>query len=424
MKEERVLRARTLDEEDSLAKFRTQFHFPQRNGKDCIYLCGNSLGLQPKLTTEFVNEELKNWQDKGVEGHFTGEKPWVSYHQNSKVALSKIVGGKEDEVVAMNNLTTNLHLALASFYQPSGKRTKVLIERGAFPSDFYAVHSRIAVSGLVPEDHLIELDATDGSDHLKTEEIISEIEALGDELALVMFPGIQYYTGQFFNIQKITAAAHKVGAYAGFDLAHAVGNVPLSLHDHEADFAVWCSYKYLNSGPGGVGGMFVHEKHGKNTSLPRLSGWWGHNAESRFKMDNQINPIPNVDGWQLSNINIISHAAHLASLQVFEEAGMKNLLVKSKKLTGFLEELILDSDILSGEIKILTPSNPDERGAQLSLYLINYGRSVFKYILNQGVILDWREPNVIRIPPVPLYNSFEDVARFVAILENAIIHER
>lgn len=423
MKEEALKKAHALDSEDQLAHFRSQFHFPQRNGKNCLYFCGNSLGLQPSTTQTFIDEELKNWREHGVEGHFTGDKPWVSYHTNTKSSLAKIVGAHEHEVVAMNNLTTNLHLALASFYQPKGNRTKILIERGAFPSDFYAVHSRIEVSGLDPTENLIEIEPKDGSNYLHIDEIINKIEDLGDELALVMFPGIQYYTGQFFDIEKITEAAHKVGAYAGFDLAHAAGNVPMNLHDHGADFAVWCTYKYLNSGPGGVGGLYIHEKHGRNKEIPRLSGWWGHDANGRFKMNNEINPIPSVDGWQLSNVNILSHAAHMASLKLFDEAGIENLRQKSLSLTGLMEELITNSDVLVTQIKILTPSNPNERGAQLSLFLINHGKSVFEYLINHGVILDWREPNVIRVAPVPLYNSFEDVVHFVSILENAISNE-
>lgn len=421
MKELAIQRAEKLDLSDPLASFRTQFHIPQRDGKDCIYLCGNSLGLQPKNTEQFIGYELKQWKEHGVEGHFTGDRPWVSYHKTSKAALSRIVGASEHEVVAMNNLTTNLHLAMASFYQPKGKRSKILIELGAFPSDFYAVHSRIELSGGDPDTDLIQLEPSDGSDYLSTNEIVSKIEELGDELALVMFPGIQYYTGQFFDIKSIAAAAHSVNAFAGFDLAHAAGNVPLNLHDDDADFAVWCTYKYLNSGPGGVGGLFIHEKHGKNKGIHRLSGWWGHDAEARFKMDNQINPIPTVDGWQLSNVNILSHASHLASLKVFDEAGIKNLREKSLKLTDLMEELVLNSDILKDQIKIITPATQQERGAQLSLYLVNHGKSVFEFLISRGVILDWREPNVIRVAPVPLYNSFKDVVNFVSILEEAIL---
>ncbi len=416
--------ASELDRLDDLAQFRDQFHFPEKNSKKCIYLCGNSLGLQPKITKDYVGEELKNWQERGVEGHFTGDRPWVSYHLNSKTSLAKLIGSQTDEVVAMNNLTTNLHLGLSTFYQPEGKRRKILIERGAFPSDFYAVHSQIELKGLDPKECLVELEPADRSDYLSTEEVIDTIEKLGDELALVMFPGVQYYTGQFFDIKRITQTAHKVGAKAGFDLAHTIGNIPLSLHDDQVDFAVWCSYKYLNSGPGGVGGLFIHINNAKERTLPRHSGWWGHDAAGRFKMDNEINPIPTVDGWQLSNINILSHASHLASLSLFDEAGIENLRKKSVKLTGFLESLIKSSEVLNDEIKLITPGNPEERGAQLSLYLTNLGRPVFERILEKGVILDWREPNVIRVAPVPLYNSFADVYEFVQILEEAVANER
>lgn len=416
-------KALALDQSDELAQFRNQFHFPQIDGKNCIYLCGNSLGLQPKTTTEFVNEEIRNWQEQGVRGHFTGDKPWVSYHLNSKKSLAKLVGGNDDEVVAMNNLTTNLHLGLSTFYRPSGKRTKILMERGAFPSDFYALHSAVVLSGNDPDESLIELEPRDGSDYLPAQEIIEKIEEIGEELELVMFPGVQYYTGQFFNIKKIAEAAHAAGANAGFDLAHTVGNIPLNLHEDRVDFAVWCSYKYLNSGPGGTGGLFIHSENGKNRDLPRQSGWWGHEADGRFKMDNQINPIPTVDGWQLSNINILSHAAHLASLKIFDEAGIYKLREKSLKLTGFLERLMTISPVLQDHVKMITPKDPEERGAQLSLFLTKLGKPVFERIVEKGVILDWREPNVIRVAPVPLYNSFTDVSLFVEILEGAILQE-
>ncbi|MDE0472231.1 MAG: kynureninase [Ekhidna sp.] len=413
-------KAKKLDETDVLAQYRNQFHLPQKEGKPCIYFCGNSLGLQPKSTQTFIEHELEKWRNKGVEGHFTGEKPWVAYHTNSKSSLSQILGAKQHEVVAMNNLTSNLHLAMASFYQPQGRRSKVLIEKGAFPSDFYAVYSQIETKGLDPKKYLVELESSDGSEYLPNSEVVHKIHELSNELALVIFPGVQYYSGQFFDIKSITKAAHEVGAYAGFDLAHTIGNIPLSLHDDEVDFAVWCTYKYLNSGPGGVGGLFIHEKHGKNKSLSRLSGWWGHDAKARFKMDNQINPIPNVDGWQLSNVNIISHAAHLASLQIFDEAGMLHLRRKSTLLTNLLEESIRSSGVLSENIRIITPSNPNERGCQLSLFLTNHGKEVFNKIVKQGVVLDWREPNVIRVAPVPLYNTFSEIVAFTEILEEAI----
>ncbi len=419
-----VEKAKNLDAKDLLSSFREKFHFPQKNGKDCIYLCGNSLGLQPKITQQYLDQELTNWREKGVEGHFTGDKPWVTYNKYSKSILAELVGASTDEVVAMNNLTTNLHLAMTSFYQPHGKRCKILIERGAFPSDYYAVHSQIVSRGCNPDECLVELEPLDGSDYLPTDEITSKINELGDELALVMFPGIQYYTGQFFNIPTITKAAHDVGAQVGFDLAHAIGNLPMSLNDDQVDFAVWCSYKYLNSGPGAVAGLFVHENHSSDKELQRLSGWWGHDADGRFKMDNKINPIPNVDGWQLSNSNILSHAAHLAALKIFQEAGINNLRDKSIQLTGLLEEAITSSTSLSENVKLITPTNPEERGCQLSVFLVNHGKSVFEYVLSKGVILDWREPNVIRVAPVPLYNSFTEVVNFVSILEEAIENER
>lgn len=417
-------KARKLDSEDSLASYRSQFHLPEKNGTSCIYLCGNSLGLLPKGTQAFIANELNKWSEKGVEGHFTGKMPWVNYHQNSKDSLSRLIGSQPHEVVAMNNLTTNLHLAMMTFYQPVGKRNRIIIERGAFPSDFYAVHSQIESRGLDPEECLIELSAANDGIYLSTDQIIDQIKEEGDQLALVLLPGVQYYSGQFFDIKKITQATHEAGANVGFDLAHAVGNVPLTLHDDQVDFAVWCSYKYLNSGPGGVGGLFIHENHARNTSLKRLSGWWGHDAVSRFQMNNEINPIPSVDGWQLSNVNVLSHSAHLASLSIFDQAGIQNLRVKSILLTNLLEEGLIASEILRDKIKIITPSNPDERGCQLSLFLLNHGKEIYDFLLERGVILDWREPNVIRVAPVPLYNTFEEVIEFVSILDEAISNEK
>lgn len=413
-------KATKLDEADPLAHCRSWFHYPAKSGEACIYLCGNSLGLQPKETSAWLSKELSNWQEKGVAGHFSGDKPWVSYHQHAKPTLAALLGAKEHEVIAMNNLTTNLHLALTSFYRPEGKRNKILIEKGAFPSDFYAVHSHIVNAGLNPDECLIELAPTGDRTCFTTEEIVQQIETLGAELALVLFPGVQYYTGQFFDIQAITKAAHRAGAKAGYDLAHAIGNVPLSLHESRADFAVWCSYKYLNSGPGGVGGLFIHESLAADASIPRLSGWWGHDAAARFQMENQINPIPNVDGWQLSNINILSHAAHLASLAVFDKVGIENLRAKSTRLTGLLEEALLSSETLRMHTKIITPAHPAERGCQLSLYLPHHGKEVFDALVAAGIVLDWREPNVMRVAPVPLYNTYTEVVTFVQILEKVL----
>lgn len=409
---------RELDQNDPLNYFRDQFHIPRENEKELIYFCGNSLGLQPKRTSEYLNLELKAWREKGVKGHFTGRKPWVSYHELAKNVLSHLVGARPTEVQAVGSLTSNLHLLLSSFYQPKGKRIKVIIESGAFPSDFYAMYSHMSIKGVNPVDHLIELKAKNEKHYLPTEEIIEKITEIGDELALVLMPGVQYYTGQFFDIKKITTAAHAVGSYVGFDLAHAIGNLPLNLHGDETDFAVWCSYKYLNSGPGGIGGMFIHEKHAINSNFPRLSGWWGHDAKDRFKMTNEISPIPTIDGWQLSSTNVLSTAAHLASLAIFEKVGIEQLRAKSIRMIHQLEiELIK----LGGQIEIITPNNPKERGCQLSIFMKKVsGRKVFDYLDEHGIVADWREPNVIRITPVPLYNTFLELGRFIEIFKKAI----
>ncbi|MEP0366759.1 MAG: kynureninase [Cyclobacteriaceae bacterium] len=408
--------AEALDHNDPLRHFRKEFHIPKRNNRDSIYLCGNSLGLQPKTAATYLESEMTNWRENGVEGHFAGDKPWVSYHNHTKKALSNLLGTKESEVVSMNNLTTNLHLMLASFYQPKGKRTKILIEGGAFPSDHYAAQSHIERLGLNWEENL-EVLHPENDGVFTTDEIVRKITGLGDELALVFWPGIQYYTGQFFDFKQITRAAHDVGAYAGFDLAHAIGNLPMHLHDDEVDFAAWCSYKYLNSGPGGVSGVFVHEKHANNPKFPKLKGWWGHALESRFKMDNQFEPAAGVDSWMLSNMNILSMATHRASLDIFEKAGIENLRAKSIKMVDYLESLLLGDKSISERIKIITPTNPKERGCQLSLYLVRDDKRVFDQLIENGVILDWREPNVIRVAPTPLYNSFTDIWEFYSILK-------
>lgn len=412
-----------LDSIDALKKYREEFYYPEKDGEKCIYFCGNSLGLQPRQTASYLNAELNNWRDKGVEGHFDKENPWVKYHFKSKESLSKLLGAKENEVVAMNNLTVNLHLALTTFYRPKGTRTKIIIERGAFPSDYYAVYSQMVTHGLDPEENIIQLNPGDGSDYLPSSEIVEKIKEVGEKLAVVLFPGIQYYTGQFFDLKAISEAAHLVGAKVGFDLAHAIGNVPLNLHEVQADFAVWCTYKYLNSGPGNVGGLFIHENHVTNKKLPRLSGWWGHDADGRFKMDNSVNPIPTVDGWQLSNLNILAHAVHLSSLELFDRVGLTALRDKSIKLTGFLEEMLTTEEVLKKNLSIITPSNPNERGCQLSLFLTNSGKEVFNFLINRGVVLDWREPNVMRVAPVPLYNSFSEVYEFVEILKSFFIEK-
>lgn len=408
--------AQDQDVKDPLQHFRKQFHIPKKDGKETIYLCGNSLGLQPKNVVEELNTELLSWKNLGVEGHFSGPRPWVEYHENSRSALAKLLGANPHEVVAMNNLTTNLHLLLASFYQPQGKRVKIIIEGGAFPSDHYAAESHMRRMGIDPKEHLVLINPSSGS-VFETAEILQQIEAVGDELALVLFPGIQYYTGQFFDMKAITASAHKVGAYCGFDLAHAIGNLPMYLHDDNIDFATWCSYKYLNSGPGGVSGIFVHERHSSNPDFPKLTGWWGHERKTRFQMSNEFIPSPGVDAWMLSNGNILSSAVLLASLKVFEQTNMTALRKKSLALTGYLEWLLTSDPVTNQHIQIITPANPLERGCQLSLFVDKGGKQLFDLLTADGVVMDWREPNVMRVAPTPLYNTFTDVYDFFSRLK-------
>lgn len=414
--------AQQLDKEDKLRSYRSEFYIPQHEGKDCLYFTGNSLGLQPKRTASYFEKELADWQKYGVEGHFHPEKenPWFTYHQLGKKTLSKIVGAKAEEVVIMNNLTVNLHLLMVSFYRPQGKRIKIIAEGGAFPSDQYALETQIKFHGLKPEDALIELFPRAGEHYLRKEDILTAIAEAGDELALVMMSGVQYYTGQLFDMAAITKAAHQAGALAGFDLAHAAGNVPLQLHDWGVDFATWCSYKYLNSGPGGASGIFVHERHGNNPDLNRFAGWWGHDQDERFLMQKGFKPMPGADGWQLSNVNVLGTVGVLASLSLFEEVGLEALRKKSLQLTAYLEFLLKELNKKSEKIAILTPSNPEERGCQLSLFVKNDGKKVYDAISAEGIVADWREPNVIRVAPVPLYNSFEDVYRFVDLIENYV----
>ncbi len=416
---ETLTRVQEMDEKDELRAFRSEFYLPEINGAPAIYFCGNSLGLQPKRTEAFIQEELANWRNKGVRGHFSGGKPWVEYHHLFKPVLGKLLGARESEVLAMGALTANLHLMLASFFQPHGKRVKVIMEKGAFPSDFYAIYSHMANKGVDPNKHLIEL-APNEKQYLSPQDIIDAIQATGEELALVLLPGVQYYTGQYFCPKPLVQAAHEVGAYIGFDLAHAVGNLPMHLHDDEVDFAVWCSYKYLNAGPGATAGLFVHDRIGQQTDFPRLSGWWGHDAKERFEMANRINPIPGVDGWQLSNMNILPGAALLASLSIFEEAGIDRLRAKSEALTGWLYSGLQQHPVLKKKITILTPGNATERGCQLSLYFPEKGKEVFDRLTEEGFVFDWREPNVIRVAPTPLYNTFREVQRFLNALINVL----
>lgn len=405
--------AKSLDANDRLASFRDRFYFPQHNGKDMLYFTGNSLGLQPKSVRESINQELEDWATYGVEGHFLAKHPWFSYHEMFAEGAAQVVGGLPSEVVIMNQLTVNLHLLLISFYRPSGKRIKILFETKPFPSDHYAFESQARLHGLDPKDVLVEMQPREGEITLRTEDIVAKINELGEELAVVCFGAVNYFTGQFFDIASITNAGHAVGANVGFDLAHAAGNVPLHLHDQNVDFACWCSYKYLNSGPGGVSGAFVHEKHHANKELIRLAGWWGHNKSTRFQMEPGFDPIESAEAWQMSNAPVLSMAAHKAALDIFVEAGMSAMREKSLLLTGYLEFIVDAVRNNTGvNLQILTPSNPNERGCQLSIVVPGAKKQLVKDLAERGIIVDWREPNVIRMAPVPLYNSFEDIFAF------------
>ncbi len=412
--------ARKLDKTDPLKLFRQKFHLPKINGKSTFYFTGNSLGLQPKTTKAFLTQELSDWAALGVEGHFHAKRPWLYYHKFSKKTLAGLVGAKPIEVVAMNQLTVNLHLMMTSFYRPTSSRFKILTESGAFSSDQYAFESQLNLHNINPSEGLIELKPRPGEYTLRTEDILQAIDEHGDQLSLIIFGAVQYYSGQFFNIKAITEAGHHVGASVGFDLAHAIGNVPLSLHKHNVDFAVWCSYKYLNSGPGGIAGAFVHEKHANNPNLTRLAGWWGHHEKDRFQMKKGFIPMPGADGWQLSNFPVLSGAAHLASLQIFEEAGIRNLRKKSVLLTGYLEYLLKSIEHHTDHFTVITNSNANERGCQLSILMKKNGKKVFTSLTKAGVIADWREPAVIRVTPVPLYNTFEEVFQYVSIFKSAL----
>ena len=415
--------ARQLDEQDPLKNFRDKFYFPTFHEKTVRYFTGNSLGLQPKTVASYIQQELEDWQKYGVEGHFMAKRPWFAYHENLTEKVAKIVGAKPIEVVVTHSLTTNLHLLMVSFYRPQGKRTKILCEAKAFPSDQYALESQVKFHGLNLAEHLVEVGPRAGEQLIREEDILSKIEELGDELALVMIGGVNYYTGQLFDMAAITKAGHSVGAIVGFDLAHAAGNINLQLHEWGLDFAAWCSYKYLNSSPGGVSGMFVHERHANKPELPRFAGWWGHDKSSRFMMEPGFKPMQGAEGWQLSNAPVLGMAAHLASVEIFEEAGMDRIGEKRDLMTAFLEFVIDDisernKDRVSFEL--ITPRDKTKRGAQLSIMAKGQGKALFDALSAEGVVADWREPNVIRVAPAPLYNSFEDCYWFGQLLEKAI----
>ena len=408
-----------MDTNDFLREFREKFYIPkQSNGEEVLYFTGNSLGLQAKTTRNYIEQVLKDWEIFGVEGHFAAKNPWMPYHELLTNSMANIVGAKPSEVVVMNSLTVNLHLLMVSFYRPDGKRNKIVIEKGAFPSDQYAVQSQIKFHGFEIEKSLIELAPKENETCLRIEDIEKTLIENADEIALILLSGVNYYTGQVFEMKRITEIGHEIGAVVGFDLAHAAGNIELNLHEWEADFAAWCSYKYLNSGPGGVGGVFVHERHSQSFNLPRFAGWWGHDKETRFLMEDKFVPMRGAEGWQLSNQPIFLLASLRASLDIFEAAGMKNLREKSVKLTNYLEFLL--NEIHDERIEIITPSDENQRGCQLSIRVKNADKSLFKAISERGVIADWREPDVIRVAPVPLYNSFMDIWKFVEILRDCL----
>jgi len=404
-----------LDKTDTLASYHSRFFIPkQPNGEAVIYFAGNSLGLQPKTVRECVEQELKDWETLAVEGHSHAKHPWLPYHEFLTDQTAKIVGAKTNEVVNMNALTVNLHLMLVSFYRPTAVRNKILIEAKAFPSDHYAVQSQIRFHGFDPKTSLVEMNPREGEKIIRTEDIEEYLEKEGDSIALVMFAGINYYSGQAFEMERIAKAAHKKGCFAGFDLAHATGNLVMNLHDWNVDFAVWCTYKYLNGGPGAVGGCFIHEKHVADDSVPKFLGWWGQDKGTRFLMEHKFKPIPTVESWQLSNPPILQLASLKASLDMFYEVGMKALREKSEKLTGYMEYLIEQKN--SSIIEIITPKDKNQRGCQLSLRAKSEGKKLHQKLLKNGVVCDWREPDVIRAAPVPLYNTFRDVYNFVEIL--------
>ena len=415
--------AKSLDAQDELRKYRDEFHFPHVNGKQVIYFTGNSLGLQPKRTKSYVDEVMADWANLAVEGHFYSDKPWWDYQERFAVPLSDIVGAKPAEVGVMNTLTVNLHLLMVSFYNPTPHKYKIICEEKAFPSDQYMFQSQVKFHGFDPKDAIVEIKRREGEANIRLEDVLAKIDEVGNELALVLIGGVNYYTGQVFDMKTITAAGQKHGAYVGWDLAHAAGNIKLNLHDWNVDFAAWCSYKYMNSGPGNASGFFVHEKHHNDKELKRFAGWYGHNKERRFKMEPDFDPVHGADGWQISNLPILSLAPYLASVEMFAEVGMDKLIAKRNLITSYLEFVLheIDKELEGADFEILTPANQEERGCQLSVYLHGQGRELFEKLMKNGVITDWREPNVIRLAPAPFYCSFEDMYEFGQVLKQSIL---
>ena len=408
--------AKELDQSDPLATYRNTFYLPkQKKGTPFLYFCGNSLGLQSHGVEALLLQELKDWKELGVEGHFHAKRPWVSYSEFFVVKLAKVVGALPKEVVVMNTLTSNLHLMMVSFYRHSRKRYKIVIEKTAFPSDKYAVSSQLRFHGFDPAEALIQLTPRAGEETLRMEDIEKVLRENGDAIALVILGGVNYYTGQFFNLKRITEIGHEIGAMVGFDLAHAAGNVILELHNWNVDFAVWCHYKYLNGGPGSIAGVFVHERHLGAVNIPRFEGWWGHDKATRFKMIDNFVPMQNAEAWNLSNAPVFSMAPLLASLELFDQVGMQALRRKSEAMGAYFEYLL--GHIETDKIRVITPKNKEDKGCQLSLQILQADRRLFDQICTRGVIADWREPDVIRVAPVPMYNSFEDIYQFIKILK-------
>jgi kynureninase len=414
--------ALSLDARDPLACFAQEFHHPyDGSGRRQIYLCGHSLGLQPKSAAQYVEQELADWRRLGVLGHHLAERPWIEYHEHAAAPLAALVGAHETEVVAMNSLTVNLHLMMVSFFRPGNGRNRILIEKSAFPSDRYAVASQLHFHGLDVSEHLIEIEPRAGERTLRTDDVVQCIEKQGSALALMLLPSVQYLTGQSLDLVPLIDAARRAGAVVGLDLAHGIGNTVHQLHDWNVDFAVWCSYKYLNAGPGAIGGCFVHERHGHREELPRFAGWWGHHAQSRFQMQQQFKPIAGAQGWQISNPPVLSTAPLLASLDLFQRAGIERLRRKSVLLTGFLQNLI--ETLLPGQVDIITPNFAEARGCQLSLRIARpaaAAKRCHELLAAAGVVADWREPDVLRLAPIPLYNSYSDVFGAVDALLQAL----
>ena len=414
--------AQSLDAKDTLKGYRSRFLFPKINGKNAIYFTGNSLGLQPVNARKYVDEIMNDWAELAVEGHFYAEKPWWDYHERFASKLAPVVGAKPSEITVMNTLTVNLHLLMVSFYRPTKKRFKIICEEKAFPSDQYLLASQVRFHGLDPKETIVELKKREGEHNFRMEDVLAKIAEVGEECALVLIGGVNYYTGQVFDIQAITRAAKNIGVFVGWDLAHAAGNIELKLHDWGVDFAAWCSYKYMNSGPGNASGCFVHEKYHGQKDIPRFEGWWGHNKERRFLMEPEFQPEPNANAWQISNAPVLALAPYLASLELFEEVGMQALIEKRNTIVSYLEFVLHEIDKeTEGSFEIITPSKQEERGTQLSVFLHGQGKEIFRYLMDNGVITDWREPNVIRLAPAPFYCSFEDMYEFGQILKEGIV---